>query len=77
MLGVSTNLSTARRLAVVWGVHALVTAEVHTMTEAVTRATRLARAEGIATPGQEVVVTAGTPFGQPGTTNALRVAQVR
>jgi len=28
-------------------------------------------------PGQEVVVTAGVPFNQPGTTNALRVAQVK
>ncbi len=77
VLGVSTNLSTVRRLAVVWGVHALVTSETHTMTEAVARATRLARGEGIATPGQEVVVTAGVPFGQPGTTNSLRVALVR
>ncbi len=77
VLGVSTNLSTARRLAVVWGVHALVTPEVHTMTEAVTRATRLARGEGMAAPGQEVVVTAGVPFGQSGTTNSLRVAHVK
>ena len=77
VLGVSTNLSTARRLAVVWGVHALVTPDVHTMTEAVTRATRLARGEGVAAAGQEIVVAAGTPFGQPGTTNSLRVAHVR
>ena len=47
------------------------------MTETVTRATRIARAEGFASPGQEVVVTAGVPFGQPGTTNALRVATVK
>ena len=47
------------------------------MTEAVTRATRLARAEGFADLGEEVVVTAGIPFNQPGTTNALRVAAAR
>ena len=73
----TANISTARRLAVVWGVHALVTPEVHTMSETVTRGTRLARSEGLAGPGQEVVVTAGVPFNQPGTTNALRVAQVK
>ena len=77
ILGLTANLATARRLAVVWGVHALVTPEVHTMSETVTRATRLARSEGLAAPGQEVVVTAGVPFNQPGTTNALRVAHVR
>lgn len=77
VLGLTSNLSTARRLAVVWGVHAIQTGETHSMTETVTRATRLARSEGFATPGQEVVVTAGVPFNQPGTTNALRVATVK
>ena len=77
VLGLTSNLATARRLAVVWGVHAVMTTEVHAMTEAVTRATRLARTEGFATPGQEVVVTAGEPFNQPGNTNALRVATAK
>ncbi len=77
VLGLTNNLATARRLAVVWGVHAVQTPELHTMTEAVTRATRIARAEGFAAPGQEIVVTAGVPFNQPGTTNALRVAMVK
>ena len=77
VLGVTSNLATARRLAVVWGVHAVVTTETHTMTETVTRALRLARTEGFAAPGQEVVVTAGVPFNQAGTTNALRVATVK
>ncbi|MBC7799856.1 MAG: pyruvate kinase [Gemmatimonadaceae bacterium] len=77
VLGLTSNLATARRLAVVWGVHAAVTPETHTMTETVTRATRLARSEGFADAGQEVVVTAGVPFNQPGTTNALRVAHVK
>ena len=77
VLGLTTNLATARRLAVVWGVHAVVTQELHSMTETVSRAARIARAEGFATAGQEIVVTAGVPFGQPGTTNALRVATVK
>jgi pyruvate kinase len=64
-------------MAVVWGVHAVVTGETHTMTDTVGRATRIARSEGFAKPGDEVVVAAGVPFGQPGTTNALRVATVR
>ncbi len=75
VLGLTTSLQTARRLAVVSGVHAVLTGELHTMTETVTRAARIARAEGFAQPGDEVVVTAGVPFNQPGTTNALRVTQ--
>ena len=77
IMGMTSKMSIARRLAVVWGVHAVVTPETHTMTETVTRATRVARVEGFASPGQEVVVTAGVPFNQPGSTNALRVASVR
>ena len=77
ILGLTAQVETARRMAVVWGVHALVGPELHSMTEAVSRATRLARTEGFAKHGQEVVVTAGVPFNQPGTTNALRVAPAR
>jgi pyruvate kinase len=76
VIGLTPNLDTARRMAVVWGVHAVVTPDVHSMTEAVTRASRVALAEGFATTGEEIVVTAGVPFGHAGTTNALRVATV-
>lgn len=77
VIGLSPNRATLRRLAVVWGVHAVAVGEVHTMTEAVARAGRVARAEGFAKHGDELVVAAGVPFNQSGTTNALRVASVR
>ena len=67
----------ARRLALVWGVHAVMTADPHTMTEAVAKAVRVAQRDGFAKYGEEIVVIAGIPFGQPGTTNALRVATVK
>ncbi len=76
VLGLTTSLETARRLALVWGVHAVMTSEVRSMTEAVTNAAKLARTEGFAKKGDEIVVVAGVPFGQPGTTNALRVARL-
>ena len=47
------------------------------MTETVQCATRTAVAEGVAPHGSEIVVIAGLPFGQTGTTNALRVARVK
>jgi pyruvate kinase len=43
----------------------------------VNRATHAARVEGFARHGEEIVVTAGIPFGHSGTTNALRVATVK
>jgi pyruvate kinase len=77
VIGMTSNLDTARRMAVVWGVHASVAPEAHSMSDAVAKALRMAQSEGFATPGQEIVVCAGVPFGQPGTTNALRVATVK
>jgi pyruvate kinase len=69
--------ATARRLAVVWGVHAVVSPDVHSMGETIVRATKLAQQEGFAPSGSDVVVIAGIPFGEPGTTNALQVARVK
>jgi pyruvate kinase len=77
VIGMTNDVNTARRLAVTWGVHAVVTTLAHSMSDAVSKATRGALTEGFAARGDEVVVTAGVPFGQPGTTNALRVAQVK
>ena len=77
VIGLTPNQHTARLMAVVWGVHALVTPDVHSMTEAVSRAGRVAITEGFAERGDEIVVTAGVPFGHTGTTNALRVATVK
>jgi pyruvate kinase len=77
VIGLTPMIDTARRMAVVWGVHAVVVPEIHSMGEAVTRAARVALTEGFANHGQEIVVIAGVPFGQPGTTNALRVAIVK
>lgn len=76
VLGMTTNRAVARRLAAVWGVHAVTTQPVHSMTQAVEHAVKLARGQGFAAKGEEVVVVAGVPFGQAGTTNALRVARL-
>jgi pyruvate kinase len=77
IIGLTPNEATARQMAVVWGVHAVITPDVHSMTEAVSRASRVALTEGFAAHGEEIVVTAGVPFGTSGTTNALRVAMVK
>ena len=76
VLGLTPHLGTARKLAVAWGVHAVVTPDVVSLSETVRRASRIAEEEGFAAAGEEIVVAAGIPFGQSGTTNTLRVARV-
>jgi pyruvate kinase len=76
IVALSPNLSTGRRLAVVWGVHCVVTEDARDVDDMVDRACRIAFKEGFARPGQRVIVVAGVPFGTPGATNMLRIAYV-
>jgi len=76
ILVLTSNLSTARRLAVLWGAHCVHTSDVKSFGDMVQKAARIAHREQIAEPGQRVVVTAGVPFGTPGATNVLRIAWV-
>ncbi len=71
---VLTNKSeTAQRLPLAWGVHCVQTADVSNTREMVAKACRIAVDEGFATAGDSLIVTAGVPFGTPGTTNLLRI----
>ncbi|QOL82396.1 pyruvate kinase [Pseudooceanicola spongiae] len=65
---------TARRLTLSWGVNCLMTGQLDRFKQAVVNAARGARVTGLATATDQIVVTAGVPFNQPGTTNILRVA---
>ncbi len=77
IMALVTDTAVARRLSVAWGVHAVLTQSAQGMTDAVARATKLAREEGFAKSGDSIVVLGGIPFGHPGTTNALRVATLK
>ena len=68
--------ATARRLALVWGLHCVLTEDAKDLDDLSDRACRIAFQEGFAQPGQRIVVTAGVPLGTPGATNMLRVAFV-
>jgi pyruvate kinase len=72
----TSNLSTARRLAIAWGVHPVHTADVANFNDMVAKACEMAKTVGIAKDGDKLVITAGVPFGTPGATNVLRIARV-
>lgn len=74
IIALTSRIGTARRLALSWGMHCVMTGEVHRFKMAVVNAARAARTEGFATEKDHIVVTAGIPFNQPGSTNILRVA---
>ncbi|MEX0922688.1 MAG: pyruvate kinase [Rhodovibrionaceae bacterium] len=74
ILALTSQLKTARRLSLVWGAHCVYTADVSDFQEMVAKACRIAHEQGFAKPGDKLVITAGVPFGTPGSTNVLRIA---
>ncbi len=76
ILALTPVAATGRRLAVVWGLHCVVTGDPQDLDDMVARACRIAYQEGFAVPGQRVIISAGVPLGTPGATNMLRVAFV-
>ncbi|MBB4022660.1 pyruvate kinase [Confluentimicrobium naphthalenivorans] len=74
ILALTPFAATARRLCLTWGIQCFFTGEVDRFKMAVVSAARAAREGGYATEQDQIVVTAGVPFNEPGTTNILRVA---
>ena len=76
IIALSPIKKTARRLAMVWGTHCVITEDARDLDDMVDRACRIAAQEKYAKPGDRVIITAGVPLGTPGATNMLRIAFV-
>ncbi len=76
ILVLTPNLRTARRLAVVWGVHCVHTDDATSFQNMVDKACQAGLRTDLVDVGDRVVITAGMPFGSPGKTNVLRIARV-
>lgn len=76
ILGLTPSITTARRLALVWGIHAAISEQIYDVEEMVNNACKIALHEGLGKVGEPVVIVAGMPFGVSGTTNMLRIANI-
>ncbi len=76
ILCLTENITTARKLAIAWGVQCVVAEDVQNFSDMVEKACRIANETGFAREGEPLVITAGVPFGTPGATNILRIAWV-
>jgi pyruvate kinase len=75
-LAITPNREVLRRLCLLWGAHSVLSDDVHSYEEMVEHATELAAQEDFAHKGDLIVIVAGIPFAQAGTTNNLRVVTV-
>src|SRR3954452_7666402 len=76
VLALTPKRDTARRLALVWGVHPIVTKDASDADDMAFRAAKFAVREEFAAVGDRIIVVAGVPFGTPGATNMVRIVYV-
>lgn len=76
LMVLTPSRETARRLGLLWGVHAVRTRDVGSFEEMVAKAKRMALRHGIAKAGDAIIVMAGVPFGVAGSTNVLHVVKL-
>jgi pyruvate kinase len=72
----SASLVTARRMGLLWGVHAVHTRDVGSFEEMVEKARRMALRHKLAEGGDRLVLMAGVPFGTTGSTNVIHVVRL-
>lgn len=77
ILGVTPSIKVARQLNLAWGVHPIQSQEITSLSEAVSCALEVSTKEGFAMTGDRLVITAGVPFRVAGSTNVIRIAEVR
>ncbi len=69
----SPKKSTVKKLTLSWGVYPLKSPEVKDTDDMIQKAKKTALKTGLVHGGEKIVITAGIPFGIPGTTNLVKV----
>ena len=73
MLVLTPSQRIARRMAILWGAHAVTTKDIGSFEEMIAKGKRMALRHGFGTAGSKLIALAGVPFGTPGSTNLLHV----
>jgi pyruvate kinase len=73
MLVLTPSLKTARRLGLLWGMHAVTTRDIGSFEEMIGKGKRMALRHGFGGAGAKLITLAGVPFGTPGSTNLLHI----
>ena len=73
MLVLTPSPKIARKLALLWGAHAVHTKDIGSFEEMIAKGKRMALRHGFGTAGSKLITLAGVPFGTPGSTNLLHV----
>ena len=72
----TTDPKVASRMTLTWGVRAVVMADPKSFDEMIGVTQTIAKQQAGAEPGDKIIITAGIPFGRPGTTDTLKIATI-
>ena len=77
IIGLSPNIKTARKMQIIWGVNSCYsTKDAANATEMVNIACGIVKNKNLVQADDSVIITAGVPFGNAGSTNLLRIAKI-
>lgn len=76
IVAATPNITTARQLTLIWGVHPILTSDIHTFSEMVNKGCKITFDQQFAKQEDLIIVIAGVPFGVSGGTNILRIAKI-
>jgi pyruvate kinase len=77
MLVLTPSQRIARKLALLWGAHAVSTKDIGSFEEMIAKGKRMALRQGFGGAGAKLIALAGVPFGTPGSTNLLHVVTLK
>ena len=77
IIGLSPNIKTARKMQIIWGVNSCYsTKDAANTNEMVNIACGVVKNKNLVKADDNVIITAGVPFGYAGSTNLLRIAKI-
>jgi pyruvate kinase len=76
IIGLTPREEVARKLQLSWGVRARLMPNVRSITALLEQGRAVSKAAGLARANDNIVVTAGVPLNQAGSTNLLKVEKV-
>jgi pyruvate kinase len=76
IVGLTPRRSVARMMGLFWGTHSVVIDPIHSFSEMVSTACRMALEQKVVVPGDRVIILAGIPFGERSGTNIMQITDI-
>ncbi|EGY00377.1 pyruvate kinase [Nitrospirillum viridazoti Y2] len=76
ILAITADQAVSRRLCLLWGTHSALSEDIHSYEQMVEVASAMSQSAEFAKLHDQIIVVAGIPFAQAGTTNNLRMLQI-